>query len=176
MGETQTPPPIPPHPDSVTGNRHCSLQGVSSTVWDILWQALCSLHCLFGQPTQHSPQQGKGSCALTPKQSHIDCYCLLFNSSGFLWHGFKASFIRFRRQSAGTHKHLLHKHFGREEGPCCSETQPWEVSRTVRHLPKHSALHSGTLGSSGIYIQQKENKIIHHSINCILPTLKAFSA
>lgn len=66
--------------------------------WDILlWKVLCSLHHLFGQPTQHSPQQGKGPCALTPRQSWIACNSLLFNSSGFLWHGFKASFTRFRR-------------------------------------------------------------------------------
>lgn len=90
---------LSPHPDSVTGNRHCSTQGVPSTVWDILlWKALCSLHHLFGQPSQHPRQQGKGPCAPIPKQasqkSYIACNCLLFNSSGFLWHGYKTSFIR----------------------------------------------------------------------------------
>lgn len=69
-----------------------------------------------------------------------------------------------KTKSAGTHKHLVHKHFQREEGSCCSKSQPQEVSRTVRHLPKPSVLHSGTLGSSGTYIQQKENNSALHQL------------
>lgn len=60
----------------------------------------------LGSPPSTHPSKAKDQVHWHPNSHYIACKCLLFNSSGFLRHGFKASFVRFRRLIVQVHMNI----------------------------------------------------------------------